>query len=271
MLEIDFSGDAEFEPLRFAPTPRRSELTREEIAAEIIKEFEGLHDLHGDQVHAYYCPANILTIGYGHTGEVEECDIISIAQAERLLRQDMADAMDAVETLEGQCPTPLTEHQAGALISFAFNVGGAGLLRAKSVAGRMRNGDYAGAADGLLKYVYAGGVRFKGLERRRERERHVFLTDPPRRKRVPIEAVEEDEPARTAPVEAPERSVTKSTTVIAATTGALATVTATIEAATGLSGDAQRYVLLGLGAAVLGTLIYVLVERIRKNRRGEEF
>lgn len=256
-------------PLAQVPS---AEPTREDVAVGIIKEFEGLHELVGDSVHAYLDPVNIWTVGYGHTRTAKEGMAISIAEAENLLREDMASAMSAVAELEAQCPTPFSPYQAGALISFAFNIGNAGLLKSKSVAGRLRGGDYAAAADGLLKYVYAGGKRYRGLERRREEERRVFLMSAPRRPKVGIEAIDEEAPPPSVAPSAPaEKPLSQSTTVIAASAGAVTTATAAIEATTGLSGDAQKYVLIGLGAIIFATLIYIGLERWRKNRRGEEF
>jgi lysozyme len=254
-------------PAALMSPPAAAGPTREDVAASVIKEFEGL------RLDAYQDVVGVWTIGWGHTKTAKAGMRITEQQAEGLLREDMASACSAVAQLEAQCPTEFTANQAGALISFAFNIGNAGMLKSKSVAGRMRGGDYAAAADGLLKYVYAGGVRYKGLERRREMERRVFLTDPPRRPRVPIESVDEDNapPPSVTPSAPAEKPLSQSTTVIAATTGAVTTATAAIEATAGLTGDAQRYVLIGLGAVIFATMIYIGLERWRKNRRGEEF
>lgn len=69
----------------------------------------------------YRCTGNKLTIGYGHTGrDVLEGMTITREQAEELLREDMREAVDAVDAL---IDAPLNENQRAALISFAFNVG----------------------------------------------------------------------------------------------------------------------------------------------------
>ena len=56
----------------------------------LIKKFEGLHKVGPDgMVVPYRCPANILTIGYGHTKGVKKNMRLTKQEAEDLLRQDM--------------------------------------------------------------------------------------------------------------------------------------------------------------------------------------
>ena len=50
---------------------------------DLIKKFEGC------RLKAYKCPANVWTIGYGHTKGVEPYEIITLAEAEELLRKDL--------------------------------------------------------------------------------------------------------------------------------------------------------------------------------------
>ena len=47
----------------------------------LIKKFEGL------RLKAYKCSANVLTIGYGHTGGVKETDKITLEEADSLLKR----------------------------------------------------------------------------------------------------------------------------------------------------------------------------------------
>ena len=61
------------------------------LGLSIVKHFEGL------RLKAYKDPVGIWTIGYGHTGDAAfEGNVISEAQAEALLRDDMADSEEAV-------------------------------------------------------------------------------------------------------------------------------------------------------------------------------
>lgn len=88
-------------------------------ALQIIKAAEGC------KLKAYLCPANIATIGYGHTKTVTLADVkrgktITQNEADRLLALDLAEFEKGVARL---VKVPLTDNQFGALVSFAFNVG----------------------------------------------------------------------------------------------------------------------------------------------------
>lgn len=88
-------------------------------AIALIKKSEGC------ELRAYYCPANVPTIGYGHTKSVTRADVINRrtiteAQAERLLKTDLAEYEAGVARL---VKVPLNDDQFGALVSFAYNLG----------------------------------------------------------------------------------------------------------------------------------------------------
>jgi len=134
--------------------------------AELIKSFEGL------ELEAYLCPANIWTIGYGHTGNVKEGDSITKAEAEALLDKDLQTFRNGVKRL---VKVPLNENQFGALVSFAYNIG-LGSLQSSTLLKMLNAGDYTGAADQFLRWNKSGGKVLTGLVRRREAERAVFLT-----------------------------------------------------------------------------------------------
>lgn len=134
--------------------------------AELIKSFEGL------ELEAYLCPADIWTIGYGHTGNVKEGDRITKAEAEALLDKDLQTFRNGVKRL---VKVPLNENQFGALVSFAYNLG-LGSLQNSTLLKMLNAGDYTGAADQFLRWNKSGGKVLTGLVRRREAERAVFLT-----------------------------------------------------------------------------------------------
>src|SRR4051812_42754275 len=49
--------------------PIEGQLKPSPAALELVKEFEGLHEVRPDgKVEAYRCPSNVWTIGYGATG-----------------------------------------------------------------------------------------------------------------------------------------------------------------------------------------------------------
>lgn len=133
----------------------------------LIQGFEGL------KLTAYRDVAGVLTIGYGHTGpDVTEGLTITRERADELLRADVARFEQAVTRL---VKVPLTQSQFDALVSFSFNVGAGALERSTLL--RLLNGagSYADAADALLAWNRAGGQVVRGLTRRREAERRMFL------------------------------------------------------------------------------------------------
>ncbi|EAA7932780.1 lysozyme, partial [Salmonella enterica subsp. enterica] len=69
----------------------------------------------------------------------------------------------------------LTQGQFDALVSFAYNLG-ARTLSTSTLLRKLNAGDYAGAADEFLCWNKAGGKVLKGLTRRREAERALFLS-----------------------------------------------------------------------------------------------
>jgi GH24 family phage-related lysozyme (muramidase) len=62
-----------------------------------------------------------------------------------------------------------------AIVSFSFNVG-LGNLQASTLRMKYNRGDFEGAADEFLKWRKSNGVVLRGLERRREAERALFLS-----------------------------------------------------------------------------------------------
>lgn len=138
-----------------------------EKGLELIKEFEGL------RLTAYLCPAQVWTIGYGHTAGVRQGDVIIEAQADAFLRHDLA----ASELAVGRRVTALlNQNQFDALVSFTFNLG-AGNLSRSTLLKKLNAGDYAGAAEEFLRWNRAGGKPLAGLSRRRAAERALFLTE----------------------------------------------------------------------------------------------
>ena len=134
---------------------------------ELIESFEGL------RLKAYTDSVGIWTIGYGHTGpEVVKGLEISRDQAEDLLRNDLGTAERGVEAALGDVGN---SNQFSACVSLAFNVG-VHAFAGSSIVKLMKAGDMFGAADRFMQWNKAGGQVVKGLTRRREAERKLFLT-----------------------------------------------------------------------------------------------
>jgi lysozyme len=121
----------------------------------------------------YRCPAGIWTIGYGHTQGVRPDESITEAQAEQLLRADLAPVCRAIAA---DVQVSLTQGQFDALCSFIFNVG-AGNFSHSTLLAKLNAKDYAGAADEFLRWNHVGDRVLPGLTARREAERQMFLND----------------------------------------------------------------------------------------------
>ncbi|RIQ11209.1 lysozyme, partial [Bordetella avium] len=63
-----------------------------------------------------------------------------------------------------------------ALASFVYNVG-PGAYGGSTLTRKLRAGDLAGACRELPRWVYAGGNKLRGLERRRDAEMRICLSD----------------------------------------------------------------------------------------------
>lgn len=134
---------------------------------------------------AYYCPAGILTIGYGHTGaDVVPGMRVTPQMADEILRADVS----KFESIVNKALThSVTQGQFDALVSFCFNVGPGkagvkdGLVVLKngnpsSLLRKTNSGDIGGAALEFSKWNKSNGQELKGLVARREAEKHVYLS-----------------------------------------------------------------------------------------------
>lgn len=131
---------------------------------DLIKHFEGCY------LKAYYCPAGVLTIGYGHTKNVSVGQVITQDQADNLLREDMAVYEGYVKNCKALTFSP-NQNQFDALVSFTFNCG-AGSLKTL-----VTDRSPEVVAEKLLLYVNANGKPLEGLRRRRVAERELFLSN----------------------------------------------------------------------------------------------
>lgn len=133
---------------------------------ELIKEFEGV------RFEAYDDGVGVWTIGVGHTKGVKIGDMATEEQVDQWLREDLAEAEDAVNSaLKG---IQMTQNQFDALVSLTFNIGG-GAFSNSTLVKRLKARDIQQAADQFLVWNRAGGRVLKGLQRRRAAEREMFL------------------------------------------------------------------------------------------------
>ena len=131
-----------------------------ERGLNLIKSFEGCH------LTAYRCPAGVLTIGYGRTSGVYEGMVITQAQADQFLYEDVQIYANAVNKYVGKFN--FNQNQFDALTSFAYNCG-IGSLDSVCSCNTL---DEIRAE--LPLYVNGGGVRLPGLVRRRNEELALF-------------------------------------------------------------------------------------------------
>lgn len=133
----------------------------------MIKDHEGL------RLKAYADPVGVWTIAWGHTRRVYPGQTITKEQAEALLRDDLADAEACVHR---NVTVSLTQGQFDALVSFVFNLG-CGALRRSSLLRHLNAGEYEKAAQQFPRWKHAGGQVLRGLVRRREDERQMFVQE----------------------------------------------------------------------------------------------
>lgn len=135
---------------------------------ELVRHFEGLY------LTAYRCPADVWTIGYGHTGmkhndgSVYKGRKITEEVAIELLKYDLGKFSEGVAKL---VKVPVNQEQFDALVSFHFNTGALGkstLLKA------LNRGDFEMAANEFGKWNKGGGKVLAGLTRRRRAEHRLF-------------------------------------------------------------------------------------------------
>ncbi len=120
----------------------------------------------------YLCSGNFLTIGYGHKlNKAKTLTKINEVDAEKLLAKDLYKAEIAVLRYIN---VPLLKYQFDALVSFTFNLGNAALQRS-TLRQKINYEAHTEAADEFLKWIYVSGVAIRGLVRRRQHERELYL------------------------------------------------------------------------------------------------
>ena len=144
--------------------------TISEIGLKLIAQFEGCY------LQAYLCPANVWTIGIGTTiypngVKVKKGDKCTLEQAHEYLAHDM---IEFEKTVNDSVKVPLSQNQFDALVSLTYNIGSAA-FKNSTLLKKLNAKDFTGAADQFLVWNRGGGKVLKGLVRRREAERALFL------------------------------------------------------------------------------------------------
>jgi lysozyme len=94
--------------------------------------------------------------------------------------QEEADAQAAIDVKSTEdcinfyVKVPLTQNQFDALVNLTYNIG-ENAFRKSTLLRKLNAGDYAGAAEQFMRWVYDNGKEVDGLKNRRRREKALFL------------------------------------------------------------------------------------------------
>lgn len=159
-----------------------------------------MHQYEGCRNKPYLCPAHIWTIGYGHVLYQEQIRLPMVAkegQTSTMIRKEFplkqednrvwskeeieklfADDVSSFERGVLRLAPNLSGRQGAfdACVAFSFNVG-LGNFQRSTIRQKIGRKDWDGAAEAFMDWTKAGGKVLKGLVRRRDAERVLFLSD----------------------------------------------------------------------------------------------
>lgn len=136
------------------------------LTVAMVTEFEGYDP------NPYLDPIGVLTVCYGHTGpDIIPTKTYTKAECKALLEKDLAIVAKSVNPL---IKVSIPDYTRAALYSFTYNVG-TGAFSRSTLLKKLNAGDQTGACNELKRWIYAGGVKWKGLMTRREVEKAVCL------------------------------------------------------------------------------------------------
>lgn len=136
----------------------------------------GKDGVEGRVYEPYKDVAGVWTVCDGHTGtDIIKGKKYTDTECDRLLMQDLQPVKKAVD---GLVKVQLNEYQLAALYSFTYNVGTSAFSKS-TLLKRLNSGDQTGACEEMRRWVYAGGMKWKGLQNRRDMERSLCLADGP--------------------------------------------------------------------------------------------
>ena len=138
---------------------------------DLIKKYEGFYS------KAYKCPAGVLTIGYGTTNadskilnyRIYEDSKITKEKATEFLKKSITNKYEPLVNKYMNVYN-FNQNQYDALMSFCYNIGSIDQLTNRGTK------SIANISKDILLYDHAGGVKLKGLTRRREEEQKLFNT-----------------------------------------------------------------------------------------------
>lgn len=145
--------------------------TINQAGLNLIESFEGC------KLKPYLDSVNIPTIGIGTTRYPNG---VAVTMQDSAITKDEAYAFlkshldKNCKDVSSKVKVVINDNQFAALVSFVYNVG-IGAFNSSTLLKRLNAGEFQKAADEFLKWDHAGGVVVKGLTRRRQAERALFL------------------------------------------------------------------------------------------------
>jgi lysozyme len=119
---------------------------------------------------AYQDVKGVWTIGWGHTGGVQQGDTCTQDQADQWL---MDDVQSAVTTVNSMVHVTLTQGEFDAVVDLVFNIG-SGNFSGSTMLRKLNRNDLVGAANEFERWDQSGGQVVAGLLRRRKAEESIF-------------------------------------------------------------------------------------------------
>ena len=144
--------------------------TTSNVGIGLISSFEDT------KLKAYDDGVGVWTIGtgtviYPNGVKVKKGDVCTVEQAKTYFTHDLK---QFEKTVNDSVKVDLTQNQFDALVSLTYNIGSTA-FKNSTLLKKLNAKDYAGAADQFLVWNRGGGKVLKGLVRRREAERALFI------------------------------------------------------------------------------------------------
>lgn len=194
---------------------------------DLIKQFEGC------KLKSYKCPADVWTIGYGHTATAKQNMTITKEKADELLEKDV----EFFEVSLNKLSLNLTQNEFDCLISFIFNVGFGAFLKS-TILKKIKQNKKDEVPFQLMRWTKAGGKELPGLVRRRRAEAALWRGIDQQKERPEELRITPDLPK-------PKKSIAQSREASSA-------VVAGLGSAAGIVGEAKNFV--DQGADFISTL-----------------
>lgn len=148
-------------------------ISKKVSAEKLIAKFEGL------RLKSYQDTGGVWTVGYGSTKDpftgvpVKEGQTISKATALAWLQKEIEQRQVAIRKL---VKVPITSNQLAAITSLAYNIGLGAFQRSTLLRLLNSKAPVQDVADQFLKWNKVNGQVVRGLTKRRELERELFLS-----------------------------------------------------------------------------------------------